>query len=208
MDRFAHTVGNADRESFEITDALGTRAAGVHLHRSVSVSAILRSRRAVSLSDGTLLPYDRLVLATGARANIPTLDGVTRVRRDRQIPTADAATLDTSNAPLPRGVTVLRDLDEAERVLAAVAAGKRIVVLGAGVLGMEIVLAATAARGEACVVYHGEIPMAPNLDRGGDSVLAQSARRAGGPASPWSTTPAPKACCFIRTTTASIASTH
>ncbi|WP_338419362.1 FAD-dependent oxidoreductase [Cryobacterium ruanii] len=93
--------------------------------------AILRSRRAVSLSDGTLLPYDRLVLATGARANIPTLDGVTRVRRDRMMPAVDAATLDTSRAPLPRGVTVLRDLDDAERVLAALTAGQSIVVLGA-----------------------------------------------------------------------------
>ena len=174
-----YAVGNADRESLEITDTLAAREAGVHLRTGVSVTAILRSRNAVSLSDGTLLPYDRLVLATGARANIPTLDGVTRVRRDRQMPTADAATLDTSGAPLPRGVTVLRDLDDAERVLAAVTAGKRIVVLGAGVLGMEIALAAAAAGGEACVVYHGEIPMARNLDRGGGSVLAQSARRAG-----------------------------
>ena len=174
-----YAVGNADRESLEITDTLAAREAGVHLRTGVSVTAILRSRNAVSLSDGTLLPYDRLVLATGARANIPTLDGVTRVRRDRQMPTADAATLDTSGAPLPRGVTVLRDLDDAERVLAAVTAGKRIVVLGAGVLGMEIALAAAAAGGEACVVYHGEIPMARNLDRGGGSVLARSARRAG-----------------------------
>ena len=174
-----YAVGNTDRDSLEITDTLAAQEAGVHLHRGVSVTAILRSRSTVSLSDGTQLPYDRLVLATGARANIPTLDGVTRVRRDRQAPATDAAALDTHGAPLPRGVTVLRDLDDAERVLAAVTAGARIVVLGAGVLGMEIALAAAAAGAEACVVYHGEIPMARNLDRGGGSVLAQSARRAG-----------------------------
>ncbi|TFC28156.1 NAD(P)/FAD-dependent oxidoreductase [Cryobacterium sp. TMT1-3] len=174
-----YAVGNADRESLDITDPLAAREAGVHLRLGLSVTAILRSRRAVSLSDGTLLRYDRLVLATGARANVPTLDGVTRVRRDRQAPPADAATLDTSGAPLPRGVTVLRDLDDARRVLAAVTAGARIVVLGAGVLGMEIALAAATAGAQACVVYHGEIPMARNLDRGGGSVLAQSARRAG-----------------------------
>ncbi|WP_104130175.1 FAD-dependent oxidoreductase [Cryobacterium sp. N21] len=174
-----YAVGNADRESLDITDTLAAREAGVHLRLGLSVTAILRSRRAVSLSDDTLLRYDRLVLATGARANVPTLDGVTRVHRDRQAPPADAATLDTSGAPLPRGVTVLRDLDDAQRVLAAVTAGARIVVLGAGVLGMEIALAAATAGAQACVVYHGEIPMARNLDRGGGSVLAQSARRAG-----------------------------
>jgi assimilatory nitrate reductase electron transfer subunit len=133
-----YAVGNADRQRLEITDTLAAAEAGVHLRLGVNVTAILRSRRAVSLSDGTLLPYDRLVLATGARANVPTLDGVTRVRRDRQMPTADAATLDTSGAALPRGVTVLRDLDDAERVLAAVTAGKRIVVLGAGVRGRGV----------------------------------------------------------------------
>ncbi|MDJ0349795.1 FAD-dependent oxidoreductase [Cryobacterium sp. PH29-G1] len=174
-----YAVGHVDRDSLEITDTFAAREAGVHLHRGVSVTAILRSRRAVSLSDGTVLPYDRLVLATGARANVPTLDGVTRVRRDRKLPAADAATLDSGDAPLPRGVTVLRDLDDAERVLAAVMIGARIVVLGAGVLGMEIALAAAAAGSQTCVVYHGEIPMARNLDRGGGTVLAQSARRAG-----------------------------
>lgn len=174
-----HAVGNADRDSLEITDTFAAREAGVHLHLGVSVTAILRSRSAVSLSDGTLLTYDRLVLATGARANIPTLDGIIRVHRDRQMPAADAAALDTGGATLPRGVTVLRDLDDAQRVLAAVTAGKRIVVLGAGVLGMEIALAAASAGAQACVVYHGEIPMNRNLDRGGGSVLAQSARRAG-----------------------------
>ncbi|WP_370289346.1 FAD-dependent oxidoreductase [Cryobacterium sp. Hz9] len=94
-----YAVGNTDRESLEITDTFAAREASVHLHRGVSVTAILRSRRAVSLSDGTLLSYDRLVLATGARANVPTLDGVTRMRRDRQLPAADAATLDSNGAP-------------------------------------------------------------------------------------------------------------
>jgi assimilatory nitrate reductase electron transfer subunit len=174
-----YAVGNTDRDGLEITDTFAVREAGVRLRTAVSVTAILRSRRTVSLSDGTMLPYDRLVLATGARANVPTLDGITRVRRDRQSPAADAATLDSHGAPLPRGVTVLRDVDDADRVLAAVSAAARIVVLGAGVLGMEIALAAAAAGSEACVVYHGEIPLARNLDRGGGSVFAQSARRAG-----------------------------
>ncbi|MBB5640027.1 FAD-dependent oxidoreductase [Cryobacterium roopkundense] len=174
-----YAVGHADRESLEVTDANAARDAGVHIRTGVSVTAINRNRHSVSLSDGTQLPYDRLVLATGARANVPTLDGVKRVRRDMLMPTADASTLDSAHAPLPRGVTVLRDVADAERVLAAVQAGARIVVLGAGVLGMEIALAAARAGSQTCVVYHGEIPMARNLDRGGGTVLARSARRAG-----------------------------
>ncbi|MDH6237649.1 FAD-dependent oxidoreductase [Cryobacterium sp. CG_9.6] len=174
-----YAVGHADRESLEITDTDAARTAGVQFHTGMTVTAINRSRRTVTVGDSTQLPYDRLVLATGARANIPTLDGVTRVRHDKTRPAADATRLDANGASLPRGVTVLRDLDDAQRVLAAVRNEQRIVVLGAGVLGMEIALAAARAGSQACVVYHGEIPMARNLDRGGGTVLARSARRAG-----------------------------
>ena len=174
-----YAVGHAERESLEITDTDAAREAGVRIRTAVSVTAIHRSRRTVTLSDTTSLPYDRLVLATGARANVPTLDGVKRLRREHLMPATDATTLDSAGAPLPRGVTVLRDLGDAETVLAAVRARQRIVVLGAGVLGMEIALAAARAGAEACVVYHGEIPMGRNLDRGGGTVLARSARRAG-----------------------------
>jgi assimilatory nitrate reductase electron transfer subunit len=174
-----YAVGQADRESIEIADLDESRSAGVRILSGTTVVAINRSRNTVALSDGGELPYDRLVLATGARANIPTLDGITRLRRDHLKPPVDAEALDTAAAPLPRGVTVLRDLGDAHTVLAALRAGRRIVVLGAGVLGMEIALAAARAGGEACVVFHGDIPMARNLDRGGGAVLAASARRAG-----------------------------
>jgi assimilatory nitrate reductase electron transfer subunit len=174
-----YAVGNAEREALDITDSVAAREAGVRIRTGVSVTAINRTLRTVTLSDATALPYDRLVLATGARANVPTLDGVSRLRREHMIPATDAAALDRAGAPLPRRVTVLRDLDDAETVFAAVRAGKRIVVLGAGVLGMEIALAAARAGAEACVVYHGEIPMGRNLDRGGGTVLARSARRVG-----------------------------
>jgi len=174
-----YAVGHADLDALEITDTAIALAAGARILRGTSVTAINRIRRTVSLGTGEQLAYDRLVLATGARANVPTLDGVTRLRRDHMAPDADAQVLDSAGAPLPRGVTALRDLADAHTVLDAVKAARRIVVLGAGVLGMEIALAAANAGSEACVVYHGEIPMARNLDRGGGSVLARNARRAG-----------------------------
>ncbi|MES2092965.1 MAG: FAD-dependent oxidoreductase [Actinomycetota bacterium] len=174
-----YAVGHADRQSLEITSAAAARDAGVRVLTATTVTTINRTRHTVTLGTGEELPYDRLVLATGARANVPTLDGVRRLRRDRLKPTPDAAALDSAEAPLPRGVTALRDLGDAHTVLAAVRAGQRIVVLGAGVLGMEIALAAARAGAEACVVYHGESPMARNLDVGGGTVLARTARRAG-----------------------------
>jgi assimilatory nitrate reductase electron transfer subunit len=174
-----YAVGRTDRDTLDLTDGSRARAAGVRILTGTNVTSVNRTIRTVSLSDGSTLPYDRLVLATGARANVPTLDGVKRVRRALMKPGADAATLDSNEAPLPRGIVALRDLADAATVLTAVRAGRRIVVLGAGVLGMEIALAAAAAGAEVCVVYHGEIPMNRNLDRGAGSVLTRSARRAG-----------------------------
>ena len=172
-------VGHTDRESLEITDPDEARDAGVRILTGTIVTAINRTRHTVTLGTGEDLPYDRLVLATGARANVPTLDGVTRVRRDRMRPAADASALDSAEAPLPSGVTALRDLADARTVLAAVRSGQRIVVLGAGVLGMEIALAAARAGAQTCVVYHGDSPMARSLDRGAGATLARSARQAG-----------------------------
>ncbi|WP_104163136.1 FAD-dependent oxidoreductase [Cryobacterium sp. N22] len=179
-----YAVGRTDRDTLDLTDGSRARAAGARILTGTTVTSVNRTIRTVSLGDGSSVPYDRLVLATGARANVPTLDGVKRVRRGLMKPGADAgglgaAALDWAAAPLPRGVSALRDLADAATVLAAVQAGRRIVVLGAGVLGMEIALAAAAAGAEVCVVYHGEIPMNRNLDRGGGSVLTRSARQAG-----------------------------
>ncbi len=174
-----YAVGSIDRDALELTDTAALSDAGVRILIDTTVMTINRTTNTVTLSTGERVPYDRLVLATGARANIPTLDGVKRVRRDRMRPPEQAATLDTAEARLPGGVTALRDLDDARRVLDAVTTGCRIVILGAGVLGMELALAAARVGAEAAVVYHSESPMDRNLDAGGGAVLARSARLAG-----------------------------
>lgn len=172
-------VGATERESLDMTDAEAARAAGVRILTGTPVIEVCRTRHTVLLGTGEEVPYDRLVLATGARAQLPTLDGLKRPRRDRMRPDADGGMLDSAGAVLPAGVTVLRDLADACVVAEAVRASRRLVVLGAGVLGMELALAAARAGAEVCVVYHGAVPMERNLDRGGGSVLARSARRAG-----------------------------
>jgi len=174
-----YAVGRTERESLEVTDADAARAAGVRLLLGTTVTSINRTRNTVSLGSGEVLPYDRLVLATGARANVPTLDGVTRLRRDRLKPDPDGGLLDSAQAPLPRGVTALRDLSDADRVLDVIRLGGRVLVLGAGVLGMELALAIAHAGAESCVVHHGPVPMPRNLDRGAGAALIGSARRAG-----------------------------
>src|SRR5215467_4455388 len=81
--------------------------------------AIDRAARKLKLASGASLDYGHLVLATGARNRL----------------------LDIPNANLPN-VRYLRILDDSEDLRARIAASKRVVVIGAGFIGLEF--AATA----------------------------------------------------------------
>src|ERR1700754_2984340 len=81
--------------------------------------AIDRAARKLKLASGNALDYGHLVLATGARNRL----------------------LDLPNATLPN-VRYLRILDDSEDLRARLAASKRVVVIGAGFIGLEF--AATA----------------------------------------------------------------
>lgn len=160
-----YAVGRMDRAGLDLGDRRVAEEAGVRFVLATAVAGVDRALRTVRLADGIRLPYDRLVLATGARANVPTLGGVSRAS--------------AHEGDLPRGVVALRDLADAEVVRAAVTAGRRIVVLGAGVLGMELALAAAEAGAEVVVAYHSAAPMNRTLDENGGRVLAAAAVAAG-----------------------------
>lgn len=174
-----YAVGNADLDSMLVGDLDAAAASGARVLLGVAATSIDRDARVVHCSNDEAHPYDRVVLATGSRANVPTLDGVERHRRDRASLEKYATTLVARDDALPEGITVLRDLDDAQRVLEAVRERRRIIVLGAGVLGLELALAARHAGAQVCVVHHGAIPMPRNLDRGGGQVLRSALRRAG-----------------------------
>lgn len=96
-----------------------SRAPGVEWLRGRAASAIDTVRRVVRLADGSEVGYGTLVLATGTRP--------------REIPALREAGL-----PL----FTLRTLDDARRIRAAMRPGARLLVVGGGVIGLE--LAATA----------------------------------------------------------------
>ncbi|WP_022891831.1 FAD-dependent oxidoreductase [Agromyces subbeticus] len=174
-----YAVGNTELDSMLVGDREAAEAAGARVLLGVAATSIDRAAHLVHLSTGEAIAYDRLVLATGSRANVPTLDGVERHRRDLASLEKYARQLVARDDELPAGITALRDLADAERVLAAVRDRKRIVVLGAGVLGLELALAAAHAGAQVCVVHHGPHPMPRSLDRGGGQVLRAALRRSG-----------------------------
>lgn len=100
-------------ETGEVFKPISVDLTGIETRFGVSVASINRHERGVLLSDGQRLPYDRLLLATGA---LP--------RRLRNDPEGHALTL--------------RSLADARAILSRAEAGRRAVVIGAGLIGMEI----------------------------------------------------------------------
>ena len=98
--------------------------------------AIDVTQRRVHLDTGERLPYDVLVLATGAVPVRPELPGF--------------------DAP---NVHVLRTLRDADAVIAAAAGAKRAAVIGASFIGLEAAAALTQRGVEVHVVAPDEIPL-------------------------------------------------
>ena len=102
--------------------------------RAVSID---RAARKLLLASGAALDYGHLVLATGARNRL----------------------LDIPNANL-RDVLYLRTLDESEALRQRIASGQRVVVIGAGFIGLEFAATARAKGLEVDVAELGARVMA------------------------------------------------
>src|SRR6266702_8274094 len=100
-------------------------------------TSIDRAARKVSLASGTSLDYGHLVLATGARNRL----------------------LDIPNANLD-SVRYLRTLDESEALRHRIGSGQRVVVIGAGFIGLEFAATARAKGLEVDVIELGARVMA------------------------------------------------
>lgn len=157
-------VGRTSLASMALADPAELAADGVRVVTGVRVARVDRTRRHVRLADGTDLPYDRVVLATGARAVVPNLTGLNP---------------DPLHPVLPPGVTTLRDVHDAARLASAVEGHRHVVVLGGGVLGLEAALAASEEGATVTVVHHGDRPLGRSMDRAGGASLTAALRRQG-----------------------------
>ncbi|MFE6234761.1 FAD-dependent oxidoreductase [Cellulosimicrobium sp. NPDC057862] len=134
----------------------GADDARVTVRRGTEAIAIDRAARRVVTGEGAH-PYDVVVLATGASARIPDLPGLT------DLP-----------GGLPRGAHALRTLDDAREIVAASVNARHAVVVGAGVLGLEVACG-LARRGVAVSLVHGGgSVMDRQLDRTAGGVVARS----------------------------------
>ena len=113
------------------------KALGVALRLSTAVTRIDRAAHTVVLASGEVLPYAKLLVATGAEPKRP---GIVGIDKDH--------------------VTTLRSLADCRRILARIGSARHVVVLGSSFIGLEAA-ASLVSRGVAVtVVSQGHAPMA------------------------------------------------
>jgi 3-phenylpropionate/trans-cinnamate dioxygenase ferredoxin reductase subunit len=108
----------------------------IELRLGTEVTAVDRAGKQVELAGGERLGYDRLLLATGSQP------------RRLDVPGGDLA-----------GVEYLRRLADSERIAAALQPGRRVVVVGAGWIGLEVTAAARQRGAEVTLVEVLDLPL-------------------------------------------------
>src|SRR5262249_38501010 len=136
---------------------------GVKLHAGVRAATIDLALKHVVGADGTVEPYDALVIATGSRPAIPPIDGLSGAPGGARPRKRDAA--------FKRGVFVFRTLDDCDRILTFMARARRAAVIGGGLLGLEAARGLLNAGLEAHVVHLSAHLMDQQLDHQGGHVL-------------------------------------
>jgi len=121
--------GEANADDLMLKDESWYAENNCRLLLGVTGAAIDRAGKTVTLSTGETVPYDVLVIATGARARKLTIAG------------ADL-----------EGVLELRTAADAEKLKAAIGPGRRLAVVGGGYVGLEAAASGRALGAEVVIV--------------------------------------------------------
>ena len=140
----------------------------VDLRVDARVVEIHREEREVELADRSRLPYDALVLATGSIPTLPPIRGLVRI-----------------DGRLDERVHAFRSLDDCLRLDAAVSTGstsggaRRAVVVGGGLLGLQVARALGVRGLVTEVVEGGEHLLRSQVDDKAGAILARDLKRLG-----------------------------
>jgi NADPH-dependent 2,4-dienoyl-CoA reductase/sulfur reductase-like enzyme len=125
--------GDADADTATLRSADELTALDLDLRLGTTATSLCVGDRTLGLSDGSDLPFDDLVIATGATP--------------RALPGVQLA-----------GVHVLRTVDDCLALRDVMRPGARVVVVGAGFIGLEV---AASARARDCAVTVVDVLAAP-----------------------------------------------
>jgi 3-phenylpropionate/trans-cinnamate dioxygenase ferredoxin reductase subunit len=128
--------GKADRDSIFVHAEPWYAEHEVDLSLGAAVTSLDPAARTVTTDTGAQLHYDKLLLATGSKP------------RRLEVPGAD---LD--------GVHYLRNVEDSERIKIEFARAERVVIIGAGWIGLETAAAARAAGLDVTLLVSGDMPL-------------------------------------------------
>lgn len=131
-----YLAGNAPEDWLPLRGEDYYHDAGIDLRLNTNVSAIDPKTRSVTLGNGDKLPFDRLLLATGAEPI------------KLQIPGAEQPHVHT-----------LRSVADSRAIIKAAGSARRVLVIGASFIGLEVAASLRARKLEVHVVAPEERPM-------------------------------------------------
>ncbi|WP_035844863.1 NAD(P)/FAD-dependent oxidoreductase [Kitasatospora azatica] len=144
-----YLMGKDSRQKIYVHPEEWYREQRVELRLGTAVTAIDPAAHQLTLADGSRVDYARLLLTTGARPRL------------LPVPGADLA-----------GVHYLRRVAESDRLRELLRTAKRIAVIGAGWIGLEVTAAARAAGVAVTVLEMAELPLLRVLGREVATVFA------------------------------------
>jgi len=121
---------------------------GIHLRLGVRITDVDSVHKTVTGDDGSVTPFDKLLLATGSSPLIPPMEGTKK-----------------------QGVYVFRNLDDTRALLDRAHKGARAVVIGGGLLGLEAARGLQVQGCEVTVVHLMDTLMERQLDSIGGGYL-------------------------------------
>jgi assimilatory nitrate reductase electron transfer subunit len=147
-------AGTAEPHQIGLVDPSWYGEHDIDARLGVPVTGIDRDAKTVVAADGTITPYDTLVLATGSSPVVPPIPG--------------------TEGGLPRGAVPFRTLDDCADILDAAHTARHALVVGGGLLGIEAARG-LAGRGLSVTVLHlaGHL-MERQLDAEAGKVLART----------------------------------
>lgn len=151
-----YLAGELARERLLLRPAAFYAEKGVTLEQNARVEELDATQQRVRLRDGRTLGYDRLMLATGSRVR----------------------TLDVPGATLA-GVHYLRTIADVDAITAALREGVRVLLVGAGYIGLEVAAAIRQRGFEVTVLEAAERVMSRAVSAE-VSAFYESAHRAAG----------------------------
>jgi NAD(P)H-nitrite reductase large subunit len=129
---------------------------GVDLKLGVAATAIDTAEKVVTLSDGTTVAYDKLLMATGGRPIVPPMDGLNEV-----------------------GYLNFIKFDDAKALDAMVAPGKAAMVIGGGFIGLKAAEALVRRGVRVELVEKADWVLSTMLDRDAAHIVQSELLKAG-----------------------------